>query len=135
MTLKTSPAKRPLSPHLSIYRPQLSWVPSILNRITGMALYFGTVVMVLWLWAAAYSPDFYSTLHVWLSSLIGKLLLLGWTAAFYFHLLGGIRHLIWDMGRGFSIPAVNKGAIATIILTIILTAFTWGVAMSSGAPQ
>jgi len=125
-------AKRPLSPHLSIYRPQISSVLSIGNRITGLALYAGSAVMVLWLWSAAYAPEFYTTLHDLLASVFGKVLLLGWTVAFYFHLLCGIRHLIWDTGRGMSVPAINKSGIAAVVLTFILTAFTWGVAISAG---
>lgn len=124
--------KRPLSPHLGIYRPQISTVLSILNRATGLALYAGSLLMVLWLWSAAYAPEFYATLHQWLATIIGKLLLLGWTAAFYFHLVNGIRHLVWDTGRALSIPAVNSTGVAAVIVTLILTAFTWGVAISAG---
>ncbi len=131
-TQPTTQAKRPLSPHLGIYRPQISTVLSILNRITGMALYFGTALMVVWLWSAAYAPEFYTTLHGLLATIVGKILLLGWTAAFYFHLFAGIRHLFWDAGLGFSLPVMNKSGIATVIFTLIFTAFTWGVAISAG---
>ena len=124
--------KRPLSPHLSIYKPQISSVLSILNRATGLALYAGTILMVAWLWSAAYAPESYTTLHQWLTTIPGKLLLLGWTAAFYFHLFAGIRHLLWDTGRCLTVPAVDKTGILAIILTIAFTAFTWGVAISAG---
>lgn len=127
-----SQVKRPLSPHLSIYRWQISSVLSILNRMTGMALYVGTALMVVWLWSAAYAPEFYTTLHDWLATVVGKLLLMGWTAAFYFHLVNGVRHLVWDTGHAMSLPALNKSGIATIIITLVFTAFTWGVAISAG---
>ena len=131
MTTPSTKAKRPLSPHLGIYRPQVSTVLSILNRITGMALYIGSALLVLWLWSAAYAPEFYTTLHGWLESILGKILIMGWTAAFYFHLVNGIRHLIWDTGRAMTIPAINKTGILAVIITLILTAFTWGVAISA----
>lgn len=127
-----SPVKRPLSPHLSIYRPQISSVLSIMHRITGLALYAGSALLVLWLWSAAYAPEFYATLHGWLGSLPGRLLLIGWTAAFYYHLLNGIRHLAWDAGYGFTLPVMHRTGIATVISTLILTAFTWGVAIAEG---
>ncbi len=133
MTSPSTKAKRPLSPHLGIYRPQISTTLSILNRITGLALYVGSALMVLWLWSAAYAPEFYTTLHGWLASVLGKLLLLGWTAAFYFHLVNGIRHLVWDTGHGLAVPSVNKSGVLAIIATLILTAFTWGMAISGGA--
>jgi len=127
-----SSVKRPLSPHLGIYRPQISSVMSILHRITGVALAVGSVLMVVWLWSAAYAPAFYTQLHDLLASLPGKLLLLGWTIAFYYHLCNGIRHLWWDMGKGMDVPAVNRSGIVALVATALLTAFTWGMALSAG---
>jgi succinate dehydrogenase / fumarate reductase cytochrome b subunit len=90
--------KRPTSPHLSIYRKQISSVLSILHRLTGIALFAGTAVIVVWLWTIAYAPDLFSALRELLASPVGQICLLGWTAAFYYHLGNGIRHLFWDAG-------------------------------------
>ena len=100
--------------------------------MTGLALFAGMAVMVSWLWAAAYAPVFFGTLHGFLSSLFGKFCLLGWTVAFYYHLGNGIRHLFWDMGKGFELPTMHKSGWTVVISAILLTAFTWGVATSSG---
>jgi succinate dehydrogenase / fumarate reductase, cytochrome b subunit len=96
---------RPLSPHLSIYRPQISSVLSIMHRITGLALFVGTALITFWLWSAAYAPAFYSTFHAGLNSPFGQICLLGWTLAFYYHLGNGIRHLFWDMGKVLPFPS------------------------------
>src|SRR5271154_5369551 len=106
--------KRPPSPHLSIYRPQISSVLSITHRLTGLALFAGTALLVLWLWSAAYAPAFYGTLHHALASVIGRVCLLGWLLAFYYHLSNGIRHLFWDAGMGFSLPQVDRSGWAVI---------------------
>ena len=123
---------RPTSPHLSIYRWQISSVLSILHRMTGMALYVGMALIVVWLWSAAYDPAFYGTLHTLLVSPVGLFCLLGWTFAFYYHLGNGIRHLFWDIGLGFTLPVMNKTGWAVVIAAFLLTAFTWGVAFSGG---
>jgi succinate dehydrogenase / fumarate reductase cytochrome b subunit len=119
------PVQRPLSPHLTIYKPQISTVLSILHRITGIGLFLGSALLVLWLWSAAYAPAFYPTLHDVMSSIIGKLFLLGWMAAFYYHLGNGIRHLFWDIGQGFTLPVMARSGWAVVIATVLLTAYTW----------
>ena len=120
-------SNRPVSPHLSIYRPQISSVLSITHRLTGLALFAGTALMVAWLWSAAYAPAFYATLHEALASPLGKLCLLGWTLAFYFHLGNGIRHLFWDAGYGFTLPVMARSGWAVIVFTLLMTATTWGL--------
>lgn len=105
---------------------------SITHRITGVALAVGSILLVTWLWSAAYAPAFYEKLHGLLGSLVGRLLLLGWTLAFYYHFCNGIRHLWWDMGKGMDIPSVNRSGILTLIATALFTAFTWGMALSAG---
>jgi len=127
-----SDSSRPLSPHLGIYRWQISMVLSILHRITGLALFAGTALMMIWLWSAAYAPAFYVTLHSGLASTLGKLCLFGWTLAFYYHLGNGIRHLFWDIGKGFSLPVMTRSGWAVIIFTLLMTAATWGYAMPMG---
>lgn len=117
---------RPTSPHLSIYRPQITSVTSILHRMTGVALYVGAPLLVYWLWAAAYAPEQFTRLHECLASQPGQAALMGWTAAFYYHLANGLRHLCWDMGKGFALPQVARSAWLVLIFTLVMTLATWG---------
>lgn len=119
---------RPLSPHLSIYRPQITSVLSILHRITGVALYLGMVLLIVFLWIVAYSPENYGSLHNCLASVFGQLFLFGWTFAFYFHFFNGIRHLLWDMGKGFTIPCVNKTGWAAVVFSLLASLASWIIA-------
>jgi succinate dehydrogenase / fumarate reductase cytochrome b subunit len=118
------PSARPLSPHLSIFRPILTMMMSIVHRITGAALYFGTLLLVWWLIAAASGPNAFATVQWVMGSLIGRLVLFGYTWALIHHALGGIRHLIWDVGYGFGAKErellVRLGLIGSIGLTILL---------------
>lgn len=118
-------SNRPLSPHLSIYRWQISNTLSILHRLTGVALSVGTVLLVAWLWTAAYSPEGFSCLIKIITHPAGIMLLLGWTFALYYHALNGVRHLFWDAGHGFSIPAMTRSGWIVVISSIILTGGTW----------
>jgi succinate dehydrogenase / fumarate reductase, cytochrome b subunit len=115
---------RPLSPHLSIYRPMLSMMMSILHRITGASLYVGTLLLVWWLLAVASGPVAYATFQSAAASWIGRLVLLGYTWALVHHMLGGLRYLIWDTGRGFGAAErewmVRSNLAGSIILTIVL---------------
>ena len=95
-----APAARPLSPHLQIYRPMLTMMMSIAHRITGAGLYFGTVLLAWWFLAVAAGPNGYAKFEWFAGSIIGRLILFGYTWALIHHMLGGIRHLIWDTGRG-----------------------------------
>lgn len=126
----TSGSERPISPHLTIYKPQITSVMSILHRITGLALVFGTIFLVWWLWAAAYSPVCFAGLHSFFGGFIGKIMLFGWSAAFYYHLLNGLRHLWWDLGHGFDIPSVIRSGWIVGITCLALTIITWIVALS-----
>ncbi len=92
---------RPLSPHLSIYRPMLTMMMSIVHRITGCALYFGMLLLAWWLIAAASGLNAYSNVQWFMGTFVGRLILFGYTWALMHHMLGGIRHLIWDTGHGF----------------------------------
>lgn len=116
---------RPLSPHLTVYRPQITSVLSITHRITGLALYVGSLLLLAWLWSAAYHAECYRQLHDFMRAPLGRLMLLGWTAAYYYHFSNGLRHLWWDTGRGFSLPDVTRSGWAVIVLTVVLTAITW----------
>jgi succinate dehydrogenase / fumarate reductase, cytochrome b subunit len=121
------PVARPLSPHLSIYRPMLTMMMSIVHRITGGALYFGTLLLVWWLLATASGPVAYATFQSLAASFVGRLILFGYTWALLHHMLGGMRHLIWDTGRGFGAAEREWLARANLAGSIILTIVLWVV--------
>ena len=124
------PADRPLSPHLQIYKPMLTMMMSIIHRLTGMALYFGSLLLAWWLIAAATGPDYFDFVNGLAGTLVGKLVLFGYTWALIHHMFGGIRHFIWDTGRGFELPTVEFMARATIAASLGLTALIWAVALT-----
>lgn len=117
--------KRPLSPHLQVYRPQLTSMLSILHRITGVALMVGTLLLVYWLVAAATGAEAYETARGVIGSPLGRLLLFGWTLALFYHLCNGIRHLWWDTGQGLDLPAVYRSGWAVLVAAVVLTALSW----------
>ena len=121
---------RPLSPHLLIYRPQLTSVLSILHRIAGVALSLGTILLVWWLVAAADGPEAYVRVQAVLGSWPGRILLFGWSLALFYHLSNGLRHLWWDTGRGFELRQVYAGGWTVVAATIVLTLVAWGVGIS-----
>jgi len=116
---------RPLSPNIQIYRPQLTSVLSIVNRITGVFLSVGAVVLVAWLIMAASGPEAYSYFHDCIASWLGQFLLLASTFAFFLHLCGGIRHLVWDTGRGFELRQIYISGWIMIAASIALTLACW----------
>lgn len=116
---------RPLSPHWQVYKPQLTSVLSILHRLTGIALAVGTLLLVWWLIAAASGPDAYDTAHGFIGSILGRLLLLGWTFALFYHLANGIRHLAWDTGWGFELATAYTTGWLVVIVSIVLTLVSW----------
>lgn len=120
---------RPLSPNIQIYRPQLTSVLSIANRITGVVLSAYAVGLVIWLIAAADGPEAYATMHDVIRSGVGQILLFACTFAFFLHLCGGIRHLTWDAGYGFSLRAIYTSGWTVVAATVVLTALTWVVAI------
>lgn len=122
--------ERPLSPHLQIYRPMLTMVMSILHRVTGAALYAGTLLVAWLLVSAAAGPDAYATASGFLTSWFGKLILFGYTWALMHHMLGGVRHFVWDTGRGFGVEEREWLAKATIAGSCALTLAIWLVAWS-----
>jgi succinate dehydrogenase / fumarate reductase cytochrome b subunit len=119
------PAKAPLSPHLQIYRPQLTSVLSIFHRLTGVALAFGTLLLVWWLVAAAAGPGAFAGVQGFLGSVVGLFLLLAWSASLFYHLANGIRHLFWDAGIGFDLKTVYASGWAVVAVSIALTAGAW----------
>ncbi len=142
--------RRPLSPHLQVYRPQITSTLSIFHRITGIALSAGTLLMTAWLVSAATSPDAFYTVQAFMFSWIGMLMLFGWTVALFYHLFNGIRHLAWDAGYGFDGPLLggddlntslggvlmarlgrsyNKTGVWVLIATAVASVLTWIVVL------
>jgi succinate dehydrogenase / fumarate reductase cytochrome b subunit len=121
--------ERPLSPHLQIYKPLINMVMSIVHRITGVAMYFGTLLVAWWLLAAAIGPAYFKFVTGLVMSPLGLLILLGFTWAFIHHMLGGLRHLIWDFGRAFDLPSIDRMSWLTIGGSILLTALLWAAAL------
>mgnify|MGYP001821820685 CR=1 FL=1 len=116
---------RPTSPHLQIYSPMINMVMSIVHRMTGAALYFGSLLLAIWLIAAAMGPEAFDQVNVLFGSFLGRLVLIGYTWALLHHMLGGIRHLIWDTGRGLDINTADFLCWTSIILSLALTAVIW----------
>jgi succinate dehydrogenase / fumarate reductase cytochrome b subunit len=121
-------AQRPISPHLSIYRLSPTMVMSIVHRITGAALYFGTLLVAWWLLAASGPAGQFEFVNSFFSSWFGQLILLGYTWALLHHMLGGIRHLIWDTGAGFEPHERQFLAIASLVGSVTLTIMVWAFA-------
>lgn len=117
--------KRPLSPHLQIYKPLINMRMSIFHRISGAALYFGMFLLAWWLFSVASGADYFAFVQGVLSSIPGRLVLFVFTWALMHHALGGIRHLIWDTGRGFELRTVNLLSWLTIIGSVVSTILIW----------
>jgi succinate dehydrogenase / fumarate reductase cytochrome b subunit len=118
---------RPLSPHLSIYRWPITMLLSILHRITGVAMAIGLIVLAAWLTNAAAGPEKYQYFRALMGTPLGIVLMIGWTFAFFVHLGNGIRHLVWDSGRGFERSQANASAWVVLIIAAVLTAAFWMV--------
>jgi len=116
---------RPLSPHLTIYRWPITMTLSILHRATGVALSVGLIALVVWLESIAFGADAYAMVTGLMNTMIGKLLLLGWSYSFFFHFSNGIRHLFWDVGMGFEARQVNASAWFVVVTSVLLTAVYW----------
>lgn len=124
--------QRPLSPHVQIYKPMLTMMMSIVHRITGVALYFGMVLFAWWLLAAASGAEAYATVQAIYGSWIGMLILFGFTWALVHHMLGGLRHLIWDTGRGFELEHVELMAKLNLAGSVVITVLLWIVGLAVG---
>src|SRR5215468_9455860 len=125
-----TPDPRPLSPHLQIYRWQLTSVLSILHRASGIALSAGTLLLVWWLVAAASGPEAYSQVAAFVRSWLGLLLLFGWAASLFYHLCNGIRHLVWDSGHALDLRSTYTGGWIVVGATAVLTLVAWIVGIS-----
>jgi succinate dehydrogenase / fumarate reductase cytochrome b subunit len=130
MAETTRTMERPLSPHLGIYRLTITMVMSIVHRITGAALYVGTLLLAAWLISVAMGPKTYDPVNALFGHPLGKLVLLGYTWAVFHHMLGGIRHLIWDTGRAMQPGAADALGWLTIVGSLALTVALWAVGIS-----
>jgi succinate dehydrogenase / fumarate reductase, cytochrome b subunit len=121
----SKPKARPLSPHLQIYRPMLSMTMSIMHRITGVVLAFGMIGLVWWLTAASISDGYFDLVQGFFYHWFGRLVLFGFTWALMHHMLGGLRHFIWDTGRGFELTTVEWLVRANVFGSVLLTILIW----------
>ncbi len=120
-----SAANRPLSPHLGIYRKQLTSVLSITHRATGVALVAGLLVLAYWLSALAAGPEAYQSAQALLGSFVGRIVLFAFTLALFYHLCNGVRHLFWDAGFGFEIESVYRSGWTVVGATLALSVIAW----------
>lgn len=117
--------ERPLSPHLQIYKPQLTSMLSIMHRATGVLLALATPLLVAWLWSIAEGVEVYSQAQVFFSYTLVKLALFGWSFCLFYHLCNGIRHLFWDVGMGYELKDLYLSGWLVVISACALTAATW----------
>jgi len=121
-----SAVNRPLSPHIGIYRKQLTSVLSITHRLTGVALAAGLLVLLYWLSALAAGPESYAGAKALLGSFIGRTVMFLFTLALFYHLCNGIRHLFWDAGMGFELASVYRSGRTVVIAALVLSLLAWG---------
>ena len=129
MTDLKAPIERPLSPHLQIYRFTWTMAMSIVHRITGSALYAGTAVLAIWLIAVAGGRSSFETAQWFMGSIVGRLILIGYTWALFHHMLGGMRHFVWDTGLGYGPNIRQSLAKFTLVGSIALTVIVWALVL------
>jgi succinate dehydrogenase / fumarate reductase cytochrome b subunit len=129
MSVANRPVHRPLSPHLQIYKWQLTSVLSILHRATGIALAVGALYLAIWVICAAASPRTYATFQGFNASIVGRIVLGGWLFAGFYHLCNGIRHLFWDAGYGFALKDAYRSGWIVVAVSLIATALSWIVGL------
>lgn len=127
MSVANRPVHRPLSPHLQVYRPQLTSVLSILHRATGIALSVGVLYLTVWVVCASGSYETYAKFQAFNGSIVGRLVLGGWLFSMFFHLFNGIRHLFWDAGRGFELKTARLSGMFVLAATAAATILVWVV--------
>ncbi len=130
MTHSDRGAGRPLSPHLQIYKPTLTMMMSMAHRLTGLALYCGTLLLAWWLLALAGGAESFAAAQAFFSGFFGRLILFGYTWALIHHMLGGLRHLVWDTGHGFGPAQIEWAARATLAGSVVLTLVVWVLGFS-----
>ena len=125
--------ERPLSPHLQVWRWHITMASSILHRATGVALYVGALIGAAWAISLAQGPDAYATFKHVMGSPLGKVVMFGLTLSFLYHLANGVRHLVWDTGRGFNVKTANASSVLVFAFTAAATIAVWAIAMMTGA--
>jgi succinate dehydrogenase / fumarate reductase, cytochrome b subunit len=125
-------AGRPLSPHVTIYRWYFTMALSIANRVTGVGLAVGLLLLTWWLVALASGPESFATVQAAMDNILGGLILFGFTLFFFFHTLNGIRHLAWDMGHNLERTAAHQSGVWVVMGTVVLTVLTWLVLLIVG---
>lgn len=121
-------SEKPLSPHIQIYRWEITMLISILHRATGIAMAAGTAFVVWMLLALAMGESAYDCFHKFITSPLGTLMMLGWTVAIFLHMANGIRHLFWDAGYGYSIGTARRSGLFVLAFAVIMTAIVWCLA-------
>ena len=121
--------ERPISPHLQVYKPQITSVLSIFHRITGVALTFGLILLVAWIFTLSLGEKYFEYFSIFIKSWFGLLILFGFTFALNYHLCNGIRHLFWDAGYGYEIETVHKSGLAVLVVSFVLTILIWYLAL------
>ena len=129
MSVANRPVQRPLSPHLQVYRPQLTSMLSILHRATGIALSVGAIYLATWVIYAAASPKAYALFQSFNTSIVGRIFLGGWLFCAFYHLCNGIRHLFWDAGYGFEIKDAYRSGWIVVAVSLIATVLSWIVGL------
>ena len=129
MSAVNRPVNRPLSPHLQVYRPQLTTVLSILHRATGIALSVGALYLAVWVICAAAHPRVYALFQGFNGSIAGRIVLGGWLFCLFYHLCNGIRHLFWDAGYGFELKDAYRSGWIVVIVSLLATALSWVVGL------
>jgi succinate dehydrogenase / fumarate reductase cytochrome b subunit len=119
---------RPISPHLQIYKPQITSILSILHRMTGLFLSLGFIVLAFWLASVILGDEYYYGFLSFFKGWLGKTLLLGWTWSLFFHISTGIRHLFWDAGYGYAIKTLTLSGWLAVAASLVLTAASWWIA-------
>ena len=125
MSENASAKARPLSPHLSVYRPQITSVLSISHRATGVAMIFGFILIAIWVVALAIGEGAFNSVNSLYATWLFKLAFFAWSFALYYHFCNGIRHLFWDAGRGFALENVTRSGIAVLVCASVFTIITW----------
>lgn len=116
---------RPLSPHLQVYKPQITSIMSILHRLSGFANAVGSLVLVGWLWSVAYDPTYYAWWTEMFNCTLGKIALIGWSATFFYHLGNGLRHMHWDTGAGLTLEESKRSGLTVLAFAMICTGGLW----------
>jgi succinate dehydrogenase / fumarate reductase cytochrome b subunit len=129
MSVANRPSNRPLSPHLQVYRPQLTSMLSILHRATGIALSVGALYLATWVMYAASGPRAYALFQGFNDSIVGRIVLGGWLFCLFFHLCNGIRHLFWDAGYGFELKDAYRSGWVVVVVSLVSTALSWIVGL------